>query len=458
MSRILIVDDNETMRSGIALVIQRMGFEAKMAASGAEALSMLAESDTYDLVITDFRMDEMDGLQVLEAVRRLHADVDVVIITAHGTIDIAVQAMQKGAVDFITKPFPPEALQLKVKRVLSHRADRQERERLGQENQYLREEIADRYGEIIGQSEQVARVLAMVEKVGVTDSSVLIYGESGTGKELVARAIHNRSLRSGGPFVRVNCGALPRELVESELFGHEKGAFTGAVRQKKGKFELAAGGTIFLDEIGDIPLEVQVNLLRVLQEKEFDRVGGERTLSADVRVVAATNQPLKEMVQSGNFREDLFYRLEVIPIYLAPLRERKDDIPLLVDHFLKKKCRDMNLSLKRLSEGAIDSLTRYPWPGNVRELENIIERTVVLVDRDQIGSRDLSLSGSETELGDTVEYSGSKLGLNEQLDSLERDLICRAMEESKGVKTQAAELLGIKTSALYYKLEKYGVA
>ena len=458
MSRILIVDDNETMRSGIALVIQRMGFEAKMAASGAEALSMLGESDTYDLVITDFRMDEMDGLQVLEAVRRLHADVDVVIITAHGTIDIAVQAMQKGAVDFITKPFPPEALQLKVKRVLSHRADRQERERLGQENQYLREEIADRYGEIIGQSEQVARVLAMVEKVGVTDSSVLIYGESGTGKELVARAIHNRSLRSGGPFVRVNCGALPRELVESELFGHEKGAFTGAVRQKKGKFELAAGGTIFLDEIGDIPLEVQVNLLRVLQEKEFDRIGGERTLSADVRVVAATNQPLKEMVQSGNFREDLFYRLEVIPIYLAPLRERKDDIPLLVDHFLKKKCRDMNLSLKRLSEGAIDSLTRYPWPGNVRELENIIERTVVLVDRDQIGSRDLSLSGSETELGDTVEYSGSKLGLNEQLDSLERDLICRAMKESKGVKTQAAELLGIKTSALYYKLEKYGVA
>ena len=458
MSRILIVDDNETMRSGIALVIQRMGFEAKMAASGAEALSMLAESDTYDLVITDFRMDEMDGLQVLEAVRRLHADVDVVIITAHGTIDIAVQAMQKGAVDFITKPFPPEALQLKVKRVLSHRADRQERERLGQENQYLREEIADRYGEIIGQSEQVARVLAMVEKVGVTDSSVLIYGESGTGKELVARAIHNRSLRSGGPFVRVNCGALPRELVESELFGHEKGAFTGAVRQKKGKFELAAGGTIFLDEIGDIPLEVQVNLLRVLQEKEFDRVGGERTLSADVRVVAATNQPLKEMVQSGNFREDLFYRLEVIPIYLAPLRERKDAIPLLVDHFLKKKCQDMNLSLKRLSEGASDSLTRYPWPGNVRELENIIERTVVLVDRDQIGSRDLSLSGSETELGDTVEYSGSKLGLNEQLDSLEQDLICRAMEESKGVKTLAAELLGIKTSALYYKLEKYGVA
>ena len=458
MSRILIVDDNETMRSGIALVIQRMGFEAKMAASGAEALSMLAENDTYDLVITDFRMDEMDGLQVLEAVRRLHADVDVVIITAHGTIDIAVQAMQKGAVDFITKPFPPEALQLKVKRVLSHRADRQERERLGQENQYLREEIADRYGEIIGQSEPVARVLAMVEKVGVTDSSVLIYGESGTGKELVARAIHNRSLRSGGPFVRVNCGALPRELVESELFGHEKGAFTGAVRQKKGKFELASGGTIFLDEIGDIPLEVQVNLLRVLQEKEFDRIGGERTLSADVRVVAATNQPLKEMVQSGNFREDLFYRLEVIPIYLAPLRERKDDIPLLVDHFLKKKCRDMNLSLKRLSEGAMDSLTRYPWPGNVRELENIIERTVVLVDRDQIGSRDLSLSGSETEVGDTAESSGSKLGLNEQLDSLERDLICRAMEESKGVKTQAAELLGIKTSALYYKLEKYGVA
>ena len=458
MNRILIVDDNETMRSGIALVMKRMGCEAITAASGAEALSILARQAAFDLVITDYRMAEMDGLQLLEAIRRDFGDTDVVIITAHGTIEIAVEAMQVGAVDFITKPFPMEALQLKVERVLGHRADRRERDRLGEENRYLREEIEDRYGEIVGRSQQIAGVLARVEKVAATDSSVLIYGESGTGKELVARAIHNRSARRSGPFVKVNCGALPLSLVESELFGHEKGAFTGAVRMKEGKFELASGGTIFLDEIGDIPLETQVNLLRVLQEKEFDRVGGERTLSADVRVVAATNRALKEKVADGSFREDLFYRLEVIPLHLAPLRERRDDIPLLVDHFLRKKCREMNRPLRRLTGGAVEFLCRYPWPGNVRELENVIERTVVLVDGEEIGPGDLPLAEAFGELdGDAEEIPASKLALNDQLESLERDLICRAMEEAKGVKTQAAELLGVKTSALYYKLEKYGM-
>ena len=459
MSRILIVDDNETMRSGIALVMKRMGCEAITAPGGAEALSILARQAAFDLVITDYRMAEMDGLQLLEAIRRDFGDTDVVIITAHGTIEIAVRAMQAGAVDFITKPFPMEALQLKVERVLGHRADRRERDRLGEENRYLREEIEDRYGEIVGRSQQIAGVLARVEKVAATDSSVLIYGESGTGKELVARAIHNRSARRSGPFVKVNCGALPLNLVESELFGHEKGAFTGAVRMKKGKFELASGGTIFLDEIGDIPLETQVNLLRVLQEKEFDRVGGERTLSADVRVVAATNRALKEKVADGSFREDLFYRLEVIPLHLAPLRERRDDIPLLVDHFLRKKSREMNRPLRRLTGGAVEFLCRYPWPGNVRELENVIERTVVLVDGEEIGPGDLPLAEAAGELdGDAEPVPASKLALNDQLEALERDLICRAMEEAKGVKTQAAELLGVKTSALYYKLEKYGMA
>ncbi|MCY3762003.1 MAG: sigma-54 dependent transcriptional regulator [Gemmatimonadetes bacterium] len=459
MSRILIVDDNETMRSGIALVIERMGCDAVKAASGAEALLILARQAAFDLVITDFRMAEMDGLQLLEAVRRDFADTDAVIITAHGTIEIAVRAMQTGAVDFITKPFPMEALRLKVQRVLDHRADRRERDRLGEENEYLREEIGDRYGEIVGRSRQIAEVLARVEKVAAIDSSVLIYGESGTGKELVARAIHNLSPRRTGPFVKVNCGALPVNLVESELFGHEKGAFTGALKMKKGKFELASGGTIFLDEIGDIPLETQVNLLRVLQEKEFDRVGGERTISADVRVVAATNQALKERVADGSFREDLFYRLEVIPMHLAPLRERRDDIPLLVDHFLRKKCREMNLPLRRLSGKAVEFLCRYPWPGNVRELENVIERTVVLVDREEIGPGDLPIADAADEPGGDGEPApASKLALNDQLESLERDLICRAMEDANGVKTQAAELLGVKTSALYYKLEKYGMA
>ena len=459
MSRILVIDDNETMRSGIGLVVERMEHEARLAASGPQGLQRLLEEEC-DLVITDYRMEEMDGLEVLAAVREEHPDTDVIVITAHGTIEIAVEAMKRGAADFITKPFPPEALQLKIDRVLAHRAERRERERLDDENRYLREEIGGRFGEIVGHSSVILEVMATAEKVSGTDSSVLIYGESGTGKELVARAIHRQSRRHNGPFVRVNCGSLPHELVESELFGHEKGAFTGAVRQKKGKFELAAGGTIFLDEVGDLPLDTQVNLLRVLQEKEFDRVGGERTLMADVRVVAATNRVLKEMVDDGSFREDLYYRLDVIPIRLPPLRDRREDIPLLVDHFLAKKCREINLPLRRLTPEALEVMCNYPWPGNVRELENIIERTVVLVDSIEVGPNDVPLSHEGLRTS-TTSRSGDSEGpfpLNDQLESLEKELITQAMEEAGGVKTQAAELLGIKTSALYYKLDKYGVS
>ena len=461
MSRILVVDDNETMRSGVALVIERMGHQCLAAGSGREALEQLQEQSA-DLVITDYRMDEMDGMQVLEAVKAKYADTDVMLITAYGTIEIAVEAMQEGAVDFITKPFPPEALRLKVEKVLEHRATRQERERLDEENRYLREEIGGRYnfGEIIGESAQIKEILAAVEKVAPTDSSVLIYGESGTGKELVARAVHYQSRRHSGPFVKVNCGALPRELVESELFGHEKGAFTSAVRQKKGKFELAQGGTIFLDEIGDVPLDIQVKLLRVLQEKQFDRVGGEQTLEVDVRVVAATNKPLKEMMAQGAFREDLYYRLEVIPLHLPALRERKEDIPMLVEHFLEKKCGEMNLPFRRLSSEAIQGLADYRWPGNVRELENVIERTLVLSDGDEVGIHDLPLVFEDhAEWRDeAVAATGDgAMLLNQRLDTLERELITRAMEDTNQVKTRAAEILGIKTSALYYKLEKYGI-
>jgi DNA-binding NtrC family response regulator len=403
----------------------------------------------------------MDGMQVLEAVKEKYADTDVILITAYGTIEIAVEAMKQGAVDFITKPFPPEALRLKIEKVLDYRATRQERERLGEENRYLREEIGGRYnfGEIIGDSPQIKEILTAVAKVAPTDSSVLIYGESGTGKELVARAVHYQSTRQAASFVKVNCGALPRELVESELFGHEKGSFTGAVRQKKGKFELAEGGTIFLDEIGDIPLDIQVNLLRVLQEKQFDRVGGERTIEADVRVVAATNRPLKEMVAQGAFREDLYYRLDVIPLHLPALRERKGDIPVLVEHFFEKKCREMNLPLRRLTDGAIQTLVDYRWPGNVRELENVIERTIVLADGDEVGSHDLPLTFEESSerRQEVVGDEADGMLLNQRLDALENDLITRAMGEANQVKTRAAELLGIKTSALYYKLEKYGI-
>jgi len=466
MSRILIVDDNETLGSGLVLMLGRMGHDSTAVLNGPDGLKHL-QGQACDLVITDYRMDEMDGMQVLEEVKRLWPETDVIIMTAYGTIEIAVEAMKKGATDFVTKPFPHEVLRIKVDKVLEYRKSRLERERLGEENRYLREEIGGRYnfGEIVGGSVAMLDVLSVVRKVAASDSSVLIYGESGTGKELVARAVHYQSNRHEGPFVKVNCGALPHELVESELFGHEKGSFTGAVRQKKGKFELAEGGTIFLDEVGDIPLETQVKLLRVLQERQYDRVGGEQTLDVDVRVVAATNRQLREMVATGLFREDLFYRLEVIPLHLPPLRERKEDVPLLVGHFMEKKCGEMNIPLKRLNEEALASFANYPWPGNVRELENVIERTIVLADGDTIGIQDVPLTFDESVLREpsTVSAraensSGSEsLLLNERMDQMERDMIVRAMENAGHVKTRAAELLGIKTSALYYKLDKYGI-
>ena len=443
----------------VARTLERMGHEAVAVAGGPEGLEAFREQG-FDLVITDYKMEQMDGLEVLGAVRKEWPDTDVVFITAYGTIEIAVEAMKGGAVDFITKPFPPDALRVKVEKVLEHREIRISRERLDEENRYLREEIGGRFnfGEMVGRSIQMQEIFSTVQKVAASDSAVLIYGESGTGKELVARAVHRESARREGPFVKVNCGAMPRELVESELFGHEKGAFTGAVRRKKGKFELGEGGTVFLDEIGDLPLEVQVNLLRVLQEKEFDRVGGEASLKADVRVIAATHRRLKEMVAEGRVREDLFYRLEVIPIRLPALRERKVDLPDLVEHFLQKKSREMNRPPVRLTDRALQALVAYSWPGNVRELENVIERTIVLSDGEEVDLSDLPL-GVESD-GERAEPAGDAQGeipLNERLDDLERQLIQAALERSGGVKTRAAEVLGIKTSALYYKLEKYGL-
>ena len=457
MNRILFVDDYEPLRDGWALRLRRMGHEAATAGSGDEALERLAESEA-DLVITDYRMKGMDGLALLAKVKELHPETDVIMITGHGSIEVAVDAMRIGAADFVVKDNLDQVLPEKVRTVLANRRARLERDRLEEENEYLREEIGDRYGAIIGDSERMRHVMAAVDRVGGTDSSVLIYGESGTGKELVARALHRGSRRREGAFVRVNCGALPRELAESELFGHERGAFTGAVRLKKGKFELAEAGTIFLDEVADLPPELQVSLLRVLQAKEFDRVGGERTLRADVRVVAATNRPLKKMVEEKEFREDLFYRLEVIPLHLPPLRECREDIPLLVDHYLKRKSREINRPLRRLSGEALEILCDYNWPGNVRELENVIERTVVLSDGEVIEPSDLPLEAMDRPEGAAQEVGSEGGPLTDQLERLERELITRAMEEARGVKTRAAQILGIKTSALYYKLEKYGVA
>jgi len=485
MGRILIIDDNQSLGDGLVLSLNKMGHRAVAAGSGREGLERMKD-EPFDLVLTDYRMEEMDGLAVIEAVQRQAPDTDVMMMTAYDTRQLAVEAMERGAIDFIVKPFLPDELWMKVNKRLDYRAKLQEAqaklreaqtlhreaeaklrdwEHLFEQNRYLREEIDSRYnfGEIVGQSPRIKAVRERVRKVASSSSSVLIYGESGTGKELVARAVHYQSSRSKGPFVKVNCGALPTGLVESELFGHERGAFTSAVRRRKGKFELAEGGTIFLDEIGDVPLETQVRLLRVLQEKQFDRVGGEQPLDVDVRVVVATNRPLKRMVEAGTFREDLFYRLEVIPLTLPPLRERREDIELLVKHFTKKKCGEMNIPPKRLTEEALTGLKSYPWPGNVRELENVIERTMVLVDSEEIGYHDLPLTFDAAAAKEEAAAEGAaaaddgSLLLNEHLDELERDLIARAMEEARHVKTKAASLLGIKTSALYYKLDKYGL-
>ncbi len=373
--------------------------------------------------------------------------------------------MKLGAFDFLIKPFAPEVVRLKVERALELRAARRARGRLEAENAYLRGQESQHLGELVGGAPEMRKVFAVVERVAPTDTSDAIYGESGTGKELVARAIHERSKRAQGPFIKVNCGALAESLLESELFGHEKGAFTGAIKRKLGRFELADGGTLFLDEIGDVSPSMQAKLLRVLQERELERVGGEATIKVDVRVLSATNKDLAREVAEGRFREDLYYRLQVVPITIAPLRERKTDIPLLVDHFIARLGPRTNPRVLGIDDAALARLIAYRWPGNVRELENVIEQALVFTDGERITPESLpvALRGEPTparpESGSTEGLAVPKgeMALPELLDDLERQLILKAYTQAKGVKTETARLLGIKTSALYYKLEKYGI-
>jgi two-component system response regulator HydG len=459
LAKILIIEDNDTMREAMAAIIGKMGHEFDSAKNGHEGLQFI-EKSAYDLVVTDYKMEGIDGLEVLKQVKEKYSSTEVLIITAYGTIELAVEAMKLGAIDFITKPFSHEEFKLKIERILERIREKKEFARLSDENIYLRDELEEQFnfGEIIGKSKSMQEVYRTLEKVAPTDSSVLIYGESGTGKELIARAIHKLSPRKDKPFIRVNCGALVETLLESELFGHEKGAFTGAMKRKKGRFELAHQGSIFLDEIGDISANMQLKLLRVLQEKEFERVGSEETIQVDVRIMAATNKNLSELVQQGKFREDLYYRLHIIPIYLPPLRERNEDIPLLVNHFLKKLTNELNKPAKQISDSAREKLLSYHWPGNIRELENVLERAVVLCDREFIDIKDLPLLNSTTseKLPSDV-LDRFRLNLNDTLAAIEKQLIERAMNETAGNKSQAAKLLGIQTSLLYYKLEKYGI-
>jgi two-component system response regulator HydG len=457
VGRILIVEDNATLREAMAEVLRAEHHLVRQAASAEEALAQI-EGKPPELLLTDLRLPGKSGLELLRDLKGQDPFAEVIVITAYGTVEGAVEAMRAGAFDFLTKPVRLDHLVAKARQALLVRGDRLSLQRERERREYAEEEIREVFneGQIIGRSSAMQEIYDTIEKVAASNSSVLITGESGTGKELVARAIHMRSQRRGGPFVRVNCGALAPGLLESELFGHEKGAFTGAVRQRRGRFELADGGVLFLDEIADVGTSLQVKLLRVLQEREFERVGGEQSLRVDVRMIAATHQDLAAAVKKGSFREDLFYRLYVIPIHLPPLRERSEDIPLLAEHFVGRLCEAMQRPPVSLDDEAVALLRRYGWPGNVRELENALERAIVLCEADRLTAADLAFLG--TRGGEAIALPAGIPPLPEALEQLERALIERAMDRAGGVKSEAARLLGIKPSALYYKLEKYGLS
>jgi two-component system response regulator HydG len=467
MGTVLVIDDNETMREGCAAVAKRLGHRVFTASGGAEGISKFRESGA-DLVISDLRMDKVDGLEVIKQVKAAEPDTLVMLITAFGDVETAVEAMKLGAWDFVTKPFTPELLRGRIEKAFQLIALQGEQERLRERNRLLEEEARESNGvrELLGGSEAMTKVWTLLKKVAATDTSVLITGESGTGKELVARAIHENSRRTTGPFIKVSCGALAETLLESELFGHEKGAFTGAIRKKLGRFELADGGTIFLDEIGDISQSIQMKLLRVLQEHEIERVGGEETIKVDVRVLSATNKDLQREVSEGRFREDLYYRLHIVPVKLPPLRERREDIPELVRHFIGKLGCRTGGRIKGISEVALARLRRHTWPGNVRELENVIEHAMVFSEGESIREEDLPPG---VGIGDSVGFQPDagrgavfqvpegEIDLDQVLEGIERRLIDAAYRKAGGVKAETARLLGVKPSALYYKLEKYGI-
>jgi two-component system response regulator HydG len=454
MAQLLVIDDNATLREGMVLSLNRAGHTVVAASSGSEGLE-LASHQRFDLVVTDLKMEPIDGLEVVRTLRARDPEAAVLVVTAFGTIETAVEAMKLGALDFIQKPFSPEVLRAKVEKGVEVAELRKEAGALREQAQGLREVLSgpvDAAG-LIGDSPPMQALAVAVRRIAATDATALIEGESGTGKELVARALHDLSPRREGPFVSVNCAAVPEGLLESEMFGHERGSFTGAVRRKLGRFELADHGTLFLDEVSEMPLSLQPKLLRLLQEREFQRVGGEATIKADVRLVTATNRDLSAEVKRGAFREDLYYRLAIVPLKLPPLRDRPGDVVLLAKHFVAKHAHRINPRVTGITDRALEQLQKYRWPGNVRELENAIERALVFAEGDQIDVSHLA------DLPGTTSHPTVSLGdhtLPELLDELERQLIAEAYQKANGKKTEAARLLGIKTSALYYKLEKYG--
>ena len=444
--RVLVVEDEEKLRRVIELQLTSAGFEVDKAATAEEGMKVV---DRADLVLTDLRLPSMDGLQLLALIRRQNAQVPVVVMTAYGSIETAVESMKAGATDFLLKPFSLDHLMQVVHKALEVRA-------LRDENRQLKEELGRRYeyDNIVGRSEAMQEIFATIERVAPTRSTVLLAGESGVGKDLIARAIHFHSPRRDRPLVKINCTAIPENLMESELFGYEKGAFTGAVGSKPGKFEQADTGTVFLDEIGDVPGPIQVKLLRILQEREFERLGSNVTRHTDVRVIAATNQDLRAALEQGTFREDLYYRLNVVPLNIPPLRERKQDIPSLASHFLRKLAPDSGSRVESITEAAMEKLISYHWPGNVRELENVIERSLVLCRGKQLDAGDIKLESAPRPSGQN-EHQFLPEGLT--LDQYEQDLIREALRRAGGNKSQAARLLGLTRNALRYRLTQMGL-
>ena len=452
--RILIVDDEAKMLRVLELQLQTAGYAVAKAESAEIGLKLLdgAEEDgqPYALAVTDLRLPGMDGLSFLREARARQPTLPVIVMTAFGTIETAVEAMKQGASDYLLKPFSLEDMMITIDKVLELHA-------LRRENKELKQELTRRYEfeQIIGHSEKMRDVFETAERVAATRATVLLGGESGTGKGMLARAIHQQSPRRDAPFVKITCSAIPENLMESELFGYEKGAFTGAMRLHEGKFEQADGGTAFLDEIGDVPPPVQVKLLRVLQEREFERLGGSKTIEVDVRIIAATNQDLRVALEQGAFREDLYYRLNVVPINLPPLRERKEDIPELVNHFLQRFAEDTGDRVSGVSPQALDKMRGYHWPGNVRELENIIQRAMVLAKGDVIETDDIQLDGAA---GSTLPAGAIPfLPDGMTLEKYEQELIREAMKRSDSNKSQAARLLGLTRNALRYRLSQMGL-
>ena len=440
---VLVVDDEEGIRESLKDILEDEGYEVLIASNAEEALKLVNEASP-DLVYLDIWLPDRDGIEVLEEIKGRERTMPVVMISGHGSIELAVKATKLGAYDFLEKPLSLDRVLLTAQRAI-------ERGNLEKNYYLLKTKLSDRY-QLVGQSEAIKRLKEEIKMVSKTNSRVLITGESGTGKELVARLIHELSPRSAQPFVEVNCAAIPQELIESELFGHEKGSFTGAYERKKGKFELADKGTLFLDEIGDMSLLTQAKVLRVIETQEFQRVGGSKNIKVDVRIIAATNKDLLEEVKKGNFREDLFFRLNVIPVHIPPLRERKEDIPLLVEYFLKVISEEYGRAKKEIKDDALQLLMEHDWPGNVRELKNAVERLIIMTPSDVITAKDISIYQRTT----TKDYFSFKT-LREAREAFEKDFIIRKLKENNWNISKTAEVLNIERSNLYRKLKSYGI-